>query len=282
MAEPWLDLVVKIVVGIGIIALIWAIQAIIGAVLARQRKLPKDARNGIMYFLRIISGFIILFVGLSYFGVLDKNSTLSFTTIFSTAIGFSSAIAIGNLVAGFYLIASRPYRVGDYVQIGDVEGYVTEIGLNYTKVLDATKNISIRIPNKVTMNENLFIYKLNAPVEKDNANARNLKEKLKNIKDSKKSKVKYILPFHYDVTGKNKLLQVLKTVCENWKEKFGYEPKFVLGTFNGIFLKGNFVITADKMDTIQSQLDKFLDDIWLACYNELEKGVGLQKGGVRE
>lgn len=276
MSNDLIGVIINIAVGIGILVLIWLIQFIIGAILSRSKKLPKDAKNGIMYFLKIISGFIILFVGLSYFGVLDESSTLSFTTIFSTAIGFSSAIAIGNLVAGFYLIISRPYRVGDYVQIGDVEGYVTEIGLNYTKVRDATKNVSVRIPNKVTMNETLFIYKLSAEDKKGNLSAEYIKEKLKNLTNEQDVREKYLLPFEYDVTATDKLLDVLKSICEKWTEKFGYEPKFVVSKFDAFSIKGRFVITADEMDTIQSQLDKFLDDIWSACYNEIDM---VQKGG---
>ena len=276
MSNDLIGVIINIAVGIGILVLIWLIQVIIGAILSRSKKLPKDAKNGIMYFLKIISGFIILFVGLSYFGVLDESSTLSFTTIFSTAIGFSSAIAIGNLVAGFYLIISRPYRVGDYVQIGDVEGYVTEIGLNYTKVRDATKNVSVRIPNKATMNETLFIYKLSPEEKEGNLNAKYIKEKLKNLKDGRDIKEKYLLPFEYDVTASGKLLDVLKGVCERWTEKFGYKPTFVVSKFDAFSIKGRFVITADNMDTIQSQLDKFLDDIWSACYNEIDI---VKKGG---
>jgi small-conductance mechanosensitive channel len=49
-----------------------------------------------------------------------------------TAIGFASTQTVGNFLAGFYIMISRPFMVRDYVKIGDVEGEVKEITINYT------------------------------------------------------------------------------------------------------------------------------------------------------
>ena len=64
-----------------------------------------------------------------------------------TAIGFASTQTIGNFLAGFYIMVSRPFMVSDYVKIGDVEGEVKEITINYTKIYTPTYNIT-EIPNR--------------------------------------------------------------------------------------------------------------------------------------
>ncbi|MDG6222484.1 MAG: mechanosensitive ion channel [Candidatus Bathyarchaeota archaeon] len=64
-----------------------------------------------------------------------------------TAIGFASTQTVGNFLAGFYIMISRPFMVRDYVKIGDVEGEVTEITINYTKIYTPSYNIT-EIPNK--------------------------------------------------------------------------------------------------------------------------------------
>ena len=74
-----------------------------------------------------------------------------------TAIGFASTQTIGNFLAGFYIMISRPFMVRDYVKIGDVEGHVKEITINYTKIYTPTYNIT-EIPNKKVLDSTIINY----------------------------------------------------------------------------------------------------------------------------
>ena len=74
-----------------------------------------------------------------------------------TAIGFASTQTIGNFLAGFYIMISRPFMVRDYVKIGDVEGEVKEITINYTKIYTPTYNIT-EIPNKKVLDSVIINY----------------------------------------------------------------------------------------------------------------------------
>jgi len=56
--------------------------------------------------------------------------TASLTTTITLFVSFS----LTNVVAGIYLFATRPFSVGDYVSIGDVEGLVKEISVNFTRL----------------------------------------------------------------------------------------------------------------------------------------------------
>lgn len=74
-----------------------------------------------------------------------------------TAIGFASTQTVGNFLAGFYIMISRPFMVRDYVKIGDVEGEVKEITINYTKIYTPTYNIT-EIPNKKVLDSIILNY----------------------------------------------------------------------------------------------------------------------------
>jgi small-conductance mechanosensitive channel len=74
-----------------------------------------------------------------------------------TAIGFASTQTVGNFLAGFYIMISRPFMVNDYVKIGDVEGEVKEITINYTKIYTPTYNIT-EIPNRKVLDSIIHNY----------------------------------------------------------------------------------------------------------------------------
>ena len=78
---------------------------------------------------------IVLVVAiLGYFGV----ETTSFAALLAgvgLAVGAAWSGLLANFAAGAFLIIFRPYKVGDYVVAGGVEGTVMEIGLFNTTLL---------------------------------------------------------------------------------------------------------------------------------------------------
>jgi small conductance mechanosensitive channel len=64
---------------------------------------------------------------------------------------------LSNLFAGLTIILSKPFRVGEYVQITSVEGQVQAIDLFSTKLLHADKS-RVVIPNRKIVGEILHNY----------------------------------------------------------------------------------------------------------------------------
>jgi small-conductance mechanosensitive channel len=64
---------------------------------------------------------------------------------------------VGNFLAGLYIMISRPFMVMDYVRIGDIEGEVREITINYTKIYTPTHNI-MEIPNRKVLDSTILNY----------------------------------------------------------------------------------------------------------------------------
>jgi hypothetical protein len=111
-----------------------------------------EAATGIVLVLRLVFFMVAVMLVISAFEA-SIATLLSLTAIFGTALGLAFSQALGNIVSGLYVLAARPFRVGDYVRVAGVEGIVREITLNYTRILlsDETKQL---LPNsKVVTSE---------------------------------------------------------------------------------------------------------------------------------
>jgi small-conductance mechanosensitive channel len=106
---------------------------------AKRIKLEPSTANNLVLIFRILI-LIGAVLAISRVGGLQPEWILSFSAIGGAALGFASQKTIGNFVAGLFLLASRPFKVGDYVRIGTVEGIVQEMTINYTKVLTIGNN----------------------------------------------------------------------------------------------------------------------------------------------
>jgi small-conductance mechanosensitive channel len=104
----------------------------------RARLEPSAANNLVLTFrILILIGAVLV---ISRVGGLPPEWIVSISAIVGAALGFASQKTLGNFLAGLFLFAARPFKVGDYVRLGTVEGVVQEITINYTKVLTIGKS----------------------------------------------------------------------------------------------------------------------------------------------
>jgi len=123
---------------------------------SQRLKLEPHVENIFKLIARIIivaAGMIAL---LSLFG-LPTDWFFGVSALTGAAIGFASTQTVGNFLAGLYLMISRPFMVLDYVKIGDTEGEVREITINYTKIYTPTYNIT-EIPNRKVLDSTIINY----------------------------------------------------------------------------------------------------------------------------
>ena len=82
---------------------------------------------------------------LGYFGI----QTTSFAAMLAgagVAIGAAWSGMLGNFAAGAFMLVLRPFKVGDFVQIGGLVGTVHELGL-FTTTLITPDNVSTLVGN---------------------------------------------------------------------------------------------------------------------------------------
>ena len=101
------------------------------------------AITNVSRYLIVIVGMII---GLGLLGI--RWSQLQWlAAALTVGLGFGLQEIFANFVSGLIVLFERPYRVGDTITIGEVEGRVTRIRTRATTVLDAD-NREVVVPNK--------------------------------------------------------------------------------------------------------------------------------------
>lgn len=111
----------------------------------------KMVRNVIM--------LMILLGVLSHFRI-DVTGFAALLAAAGFAVGMALQGTLGNFAAGVMLLVFRPFKVDDYVKVGDHEGTVEEIDL-FTTQLNTLDNRRLIIPNGKVYGETMVHYTRN-------------------------------------------------------------------------------------------------------------------------
>ncbi len=107
---------------------------------------------------KIVRLMVILFAATAIFPYIPGSHSEGFRGIsvfLGLLLSLASAAAIGNLIAGVILTYMRPFRIGDWVRIGDTTGEVIEKTLLVTRVR-TIKNVDVTIPNAMVLGSHLI------------------------------------------------------------------------------------------------------------------------------
>lgn len=110
-----------------------------------------------------ITRYVVLLLGLL---IILQTAGINLTTLNVLAgavgigVGFGLQNIISNFISGLIIMFERPIKIGDRIEVDDVEGDVVEIGARSTVVL-TNDNINIIIPNSKFITENVVNWKYN-------------------------------------------------------------------------------------------------------------------------
>lgn len=97
----------------------------------------------------IVIGIVVVIQNLGY----SVGSLLAGLGIGGLAIALAAQESLGNFFGSVSIAADRPFKIGDWIQVGDkIDGDVEDIGLRSTRVRTWAKS-QLTIPNKVLANE---------------------------------------------------------------------------------------------------------------------------------
>ena len=122
----------------------------------KKSKLDPLVCKLVRIFATIILMFLVCMIVLSSIGI----SVTSFIAAFSViGVAFSLAIQdfLSNVFGGVQIISNKPFKSGDFVEMGDVSGTVREVGLFYTKLETPDKKL-VQVPNSQIANDSVINY----------------------------------------------------------------------------------------------------------------------------
>ncbi|CAI48683.1 mechanosensitive channel protein MscS [Natronomonas pharaonis DSM 2160] len=91
-------------------------------------------QQGVLY--RVLQITVFTAVGLAALSLWDFNlgGLLVGAGFLGIVVGMAARQTLGSMIAGFVLMFSRPFEIGDWVVIGDEEGIVTDITIINTRL----------------------------------------------------------------------------------------------------------------------------------------------------
>jgi len=143
------------------VIVIWAVMRVIDAAghflneQARQSQLPVEApiipllQKSLKFFIAIV-GSILVIQELGY----PIASLLGGLGIGGLAVALAAQDTISNIFGSVIVFTDKPFKVGDWVKIGDVEGFVETIGFRSTRIRTWPRTL-VFIPNKTITNSNI-------------------------------------------------------------------------------------------------------------------------------
>ncbi len=119
---------------------------------ARQSNLTAKSIRSLI---RILGSLIITAVIISY---LSENPTLAAAigAITGVVIGFAAQNVIGNLIAGMYLMITRPFQIEDRITVLGNSGRVSDVGLLYSG-LHMDSGDSVLVPNTLLITTSIIL-----------------------------------------------------------------------------------------------------------------------------
>jgi len=147
----WLDLLYVVIV----IVVALFISALLERAIRRAliKRVSTAIVNNVVKIVRYGVLVIAIFVALASIGI-DVTGALIAGGFLGIVIGFAAQASISNFISGLLLVLERPFKLGDFIRVGDTIGMVTEIGILSTTIV-TWDGVRVRIPSSQLFNSDL-------------------------------------------------------------------------------------------------------------------------------
>ena len=134
--------IVVLVVGVLVIKII---MSILNKTLTKLN-MEKAAHGLIRSVVRTVLYLLLGLMAASRLGF-DVTGIIALASVLTLAVSLSVQDLLTNLIGGFTLLYTKPFRSGDFVEIAGQSGTVEEIGMTYTKLITPDNKVT-SIPNR--------------------------------------------------------------------------------------------------------------------------------------
>lgn len=190
-------------------------------------------RKGLHKFVEKTISIILYFIAILIVADMMNVPVTSLLATFSV-VGLAASLAVqdilSNLAGGITVLATHPFKTGDYVDVSDVSGTVKEVTFTYT-VLSTPDNKIIRVPNKDVVGATIVNYSESSERRLElvfnvsyNAKTKEVIDVIKGVVDATpkilKNKDIFIRPTAYKDSGVNYTLRVWVKNKDYWDVYF--------------------------------------------------------------
>jgi potassium efflux system protein len=126
-----------------------------------RRQVAHRARFALAKITRYLIVLIGTLVALMSLGI-RLDALLAASTVLLVGVGFGLQNIAQNFVSGLILLIERPVANGDFVQIGDTYGTVTDVGMRATRVVTRDE-VTIIVPNSELVTAQVVNYSVPTP-----------------------------------------------------------------------------------------------------------------------
>jgi MscS family membrane protein len=195
----------------------------------------------------IVFGFLLILQGFGF----NVMSLLAGLGLGGLALALAAQDTAANVFGSITIILDRPFKVGDWIKVGDTEGHVEEIGFRSTRIRTFYQSL-ITVPNSMMA-----------------------KEKIDNMGARPKRRIRHTVGLTYD-TPVDKIQRYIDTIkfhldqhneIENGTTRVVFNQ---MGDFSLQILVQFFIFTNDPMEELELQQEILLDLI------RLSKQVGVE------
>ena len=149
LTEHGLDFAVNVLAAVLILLVgglvVKGIVAAVRKALMKSRRVDELLRTFICSVVSKTGWAILFIVALGRLGV-DVGPLVASLGVTGVVLGFAFKESLGSLASGLMIALNHPFKVGDYVIAGGVEGSVTELNMMAT-VLATADNKKVTVPN---------------------------------------------------------------------------------------------------------------------------------------
>ena len=123
---------------------------------SEKHEMEPPIRQLIVRVVKLLVFALAVVLALDKFGV-QIAPIVAVIGVAGVGLGLAMQGMLGNLIAGLTIIFTKPYRVGEYIELLGVYGQVTDIELFSTKLVHSDRSV-VTIPNRKIIGEILHNY----------------------------------------------------------------------------------------------------------------------------
>lgn len=143
-----------LILAVGILV-IRAIMSLVNKAL-KKSNLERAAHSMVRSVLRTLLYILLGLMVADKLGI-NVSSVIAVASVASLAISLSLQDALGNLIGGFTLLTTKPFKAGDYIDAVGLSGTVKSVGMMYTNLL-TPDNKQVSIPNSTMVSSQIVNY----------------------------------------------------------------------------------------------------------------------------